>query len=105
MQTKLLTLIGLMAVVTYVTRAGHLLIPQDKIPTWIREHLDLIPVVIMSSIVSTSIFIHNNSCKLEYSATYIVAAVITVLTYVFLRRGGVAVMVGLGFHIGLKMFF
>lgn len=52
---SLWTLIALMAVVTYASRALYLFVPADRIPRWLADHLDLVPVAVLSAMIAPGV--------------------------------------------------
>ncbi|MEH0020261.1 MAG: AzlD domain-containing protein [Desulfobacter sp.] len=102
--TSLVLLILLMAGVTYLTRVLHVFIPIERIPKWFRDHIHLIPVVIISSIISMAAFVHDGQMNLMVSLRYMAAATVTVTVYFLMRSGGAAVIAGLGAYVLIKLY-
>lgn len=100
---SLLSMIMLMAGVTYLARILHVFISLDRIPMWLRNNMHLIPVVIIAAIVSTSVFVQNGKIDLFGSLSYLAAMTVTVAVYFVFKSGGVAVIIGLATHIIIKV--
>lgn len=49
---SLWTLIALMAIVTYATRALYLIVPTDRLPRWLVDNLDLVPVAVLAAMIA-----------------------------------------------------
>lgn len=101
---NLWVLIGLMGIVTYFSRASYLLVPIDKVPKWVEKNLEYIPIAILSSIIAPSLLIHEDALNFSLSITYIISAIITILIYLFSKKPGLAVFIGLSSHVILKLY-
>ena len=95
-------LIGLMAVVTYASRALYLFIPEDRIPRWLGRNLDLIPVVILSSMIGPALLAREPSVS-GGSLTHVLAAGLTAALLALTRNAGWAVIGGVLSHLALKL--
>jgi branched-subunit amino acid transport protein len=100
---KLWTLIASMAVVTYLARALHLLVPEERVPAWVRRNLDLIPIVILAAMIAPAMLAPPGSPP-GGSLTYLLGAGATVAVLRATGRAGLAVVAGLALHVALRLF-
>jgi len=101
---KLWLLIFLMAAVTYLSRASHLFLPVERLPRWVKENLDLIPLAILSAIVALNLVVHQGSLQWAGSVKYLIAVLFVIVIGCVTKRSGLAVVAGLGLYIALKNF-
>lgn len=99
----MILMIFLMACVTYIARVLPVFIPIERIPTWFKEMMHLIPVVVITAIISTSVFVHDGQLQLMTSVSYILASAVTVSALVLTKSSGGAVAIGLGTHMLFKL--
>lgn len=76
MNDKVLLYIGLMAIITYLTRFPMLLISARwEIPDWLKRGLAMVPVGVFSSMTIPPILFHMP--KGEWSPEYLVAGTVS----------------------------
>lgn len=101
---KLWLLIILMAVITYLLRASHLFLPGERLPRWVRENLDFIPLAILSAIVALNLVVHQGALQWAGSIKYFIAILLVIVISCVTKKSGLAVVAGLLLYVALKYF-
>ena len=91
-----LLLFGGMGLVTYLPRALPLLyLAHKKIPQWLIEWLELIPVAILSALLAPSLFADSATRSFAFGKLELLVAIPTLLFSIKTRSLGGTVLVGM----------
>ena len=91
-----LLLFGGMGLVTYLPRALPLLyLAQKKLPQWLIDWLDLIPVAILSALLAPTLFTDAATRSLAFGKLELLVAIPTLLFSLKTRSLGGTVLVGM----------
>ena len=91
-----LLLFGGMGLVTYLPRALPLLyLAQRKLPQWLVDWLDLIPVAILSALLAPTLFTDATTRSLAFGKLELLVAIPTLLFALKTRSLGGTVLVGM----------
>lgn len=101
----LLLLIFLMACITYFTRVLHVFISFESIPSWLKETLHLVPVVIISSVLTSSVFFQFGQFSIIKALGYIAAIAVTSVAFYMFNNSGISVIIGISAYMLIKYLF
>ena len=91
-----LLLFGGMGLVTYLPRALPLLyLAQKKLPQWLVDWLDLIPVAILSALLAPTLFTDAATRSFTFGKLELLVAIPTLLFSLKTRSLGGTVLVGM----------
>lgn len=94
-----LFLFGGMGLVTYTPRALPLLyLAHKKIPQWLIDWLSLIPVAILSALITPSLFTDAATRSLEFGKPEFLVAIPTLIFALKTRSLGGTVLVGMALY-------
>ncbi|MGQ7278419.1 AzlD domain-containing protein [Brevibacillus thermoruber] len=95
MNDKVLLIIVLMAVITYLTRFPMLLISSRwEIPDWLRRGLAMVPVGVFSSLTVPPILFHGKDG--QWSPEYLAAGVVSLAVGLWRKQVVWALLAGVG---------
>ncbi|WP_238933547.1 AzlD domain-containing protein [Brevibacillus choshinensis] len=93
MNDKVLLYIGLMALITYLTRFPMLLISSRwEIPDWLKRGLAMVPVGVFSSMTIPPILFH--APKGEWSPEYLIAGIAALVVGLWKKQIVLALLAG-----------
>jgi len=100
----IITVIG-MLIVTYIPRMLPAVgLSRLKLPDWLLEFLDYIPVAVLAALLLPSIVVQNGHIALSLSNHYLIAAIPAFIAAIFKRNLFIPVIVGLAAYILLGIF-
>lgn len=99
-----LFLIAGMAAVTYATRAGFFGIARAvELHPLLKRALSYVPVAILSALVFPPILAPSGHLQSPLSNPYLASAVLTGVILVLMRRGWLAIVLGVASMVALRM--
>ncbi|WDV45341.1 AzlD domain-containing protein [Clostridiaceae bacterium M8S5] len=80
MQNNLVFIIVIMAILTYLTRIGSLIILRfTGIPTWLEKIMKYIPTAILTSLIVPSLLLPKGYIDLTLNNHYLIAGIVAII--------------------------
>jgi len=93
---KYLLLVLAMGAVTYLPRMLPLVVlSRRRLPLWLSEWLELIPVAVLSALIAPTLFAHSSPRELALGKPELIAAIPTLLFALKTRSLAGSVLVGM----------